>query len=117
MPLKANSRFALIAYLITTVLLFAIGTCYPAMHEPLNTLRWVGIGIVMLACSLINLLYFIPVKWWSLRLLLPGFICIAAFYLLNGGSSVERSFSTSFGLINLLLGCAWLLIAKLAYRL
>ncbi|MFN8300147.1 MAG: hypothetical protein U0T75_13675, partial [Chitinophagales bacterium] len=60
--------------------------------------------------------YFIPVKWWSLRLLMPGLLCIAAFYLLNGGSSVERSFSTSFGVINLLLGCLWLLVVTLAFR-
>lgn len=110
MASATNSRFPLIAYLLTIPLLLAIGTFYTALHEPLNTLRWVGIGIVMLACSASNLLYFIPVKWPALRFLAPGLICIAAFYLLNGGSSVERSFSTSFGVINLSLGILWLLI-------
>jgi hypothetical protein len=108
-----NKGFDIVrSYLITIALLFGVGMVWTIAKYELDIIRFVGIFMAVGACSVINLIYFLPTKKLSLLLLTPGILSILIFLLIQG-SNVERTFFTSFGIINLLIGIMWLIIMSI----
>lgn len=86
-------------YLLTLLLFVLSGTGWTLARYGINELRIVMMVLVMLICTVINLLQFLRLPY-RINLLLPGLITSIVFSFVVQGSNVEREFFSSIGIIN-----------------
>jgi hypothetical protein len=100
-------------YFISLILLLVGGLMWVFLHYEPNILRMIGLLMAVFICGIINLTYFLTIFNLFIRLILPGMICLVLFILFNQGSTVEQTFFSFFGVLNLLIGIGWFISKKI----